>query len=101
MEKLLPLLVPVAFLAAWAWFLHKRSGGRQWSPLWLAFTSTTVATLFFIAGTIGYRLDKRTRFFAGTAWSDTVIWWQIWVGIAAAFAAVYFWRKGLRALRAV
>jgi hypothetical protein len=29
-----------------------------------------------------------------------VIWWQAWVGVAAAAVAIFFWRKGLDSLRA-
>jgi hypothetical protein len=99
MEQALPLLALVGFLVAWTWFLHRRSGGRQWSALWLAFSSTTGAVFFLTAGVLGYRLDRRARFFTSTAWSDTVIWWQIWIGVAMAVAALYFWRRALRGLR--
>lgn len=96
MERLIPVLTVVAFLAAWWWFAYGRSGGRVWSPMWLAFTTTATAALFLISGSIGYILDRRARFVAGTAWSETVIWWEVGVGIALVPVAVYFWRRGFR-----
>jgi hypothetical protein len=53
---------------------------------------------FHRAGAIGYTLSKRDRFVAGTAWSDSVIWWQIGVGLALLPLAVYLSRKGARSL---
>lgn len=97
MDRLAALAV-VAFLAAWAWFLHKRSRGRQWSPLWLAFSTTAAAALFIVAGSIGYTLSRHERFRAGSAWSETVIWWEVVVGIALVPLAVYFWRRGVHSL---
>jgi hypothetical protein len=99
MEPLVAVLTVVLFLAAWTWVFYKQSGGRIWSPLWIAFSATTLAALFIVSGTIGYTLSKRARFTTGTAWSDTVIWWEIAVGIAAALVAIYFWRRGLRSIR--
>ena len=47
----------LAFVAAWHWVMYRRSRGRTWSPLWGAFTATAVATLFVVAGALGYRLE--------------------------------------------
>jgi hypothetical protein len=100
MEQLGALLPLVIFLALWTWFIYLRSGRRAWSPLWLAFTTTALALLFVGAGAVGYTLSKRARFSDETAWADGVIWWQIAVGFGAALAAIYFWRQGLRDIRA-
>jgi hypothetical protein len=99
MDRAIPLLMFAAFLAAWTWFLYKRSGGRMWSPLWIAFSATATSLLFLTAGALGFTLSRHARFVAGTAWSDSVIWWEVWVGIGAALMAAYFWRRGLRAIR--
>jgi hypothetical protein len=56
--------------------------------------------LFIVSGAIGYTLSKRARIASGTPLSDGVIWWQIWIGLAAALVATYFWRRGLRSIRA-
>ena len=101
MEQFVPLLIVVTFVVAWAWFLRQRSGGRARSPLWLAFSATALAALFLGAGTIGYILTKRDRFIAGTSWSETVLWWEVGVGVALIPLAVYLWRRGLRSISLV
>lgn len=98
MEPFVPLLIVAAFLVTWTWFLRQRAGGRRWKPLWLAFSATALAALFLGAGTIGYILGRRTRFIAGTSWSDTVLWWEVGVGIALIPVAAYLWRRGLRTI---
>jgi hypothetical protein len=89
----------------WPWPSHDSSNGaisnqRPNYDLHAAFTCTAASGLCAVAGVMGYELSKRSRFFTGTAWSDDVIWWQVWVGVAFALVAVYFWRKGLRTLPA-
>jgi drug/metabolite transporter (DMT)-like permease len=97
MDRVIAVLTMVALVGSWYWFVHKKSNGRAWSPLWIAFSTTATAILFIVSGAIGYTLDKRTRSIAGS-WSDTVIWWEVWVGIASAVIAIYFWHRGLRSL---
>jgi hypothetical protein len=96
MDQFAAVLVIVAVLATWGWFLYKVSRGRMWSPLWLAFSTTAAAVLFLVAGANGYTLSKHARFVDGTSWSDAVIWWQVGVGLALLPLAAFFWRKGLR-----
>ena len=98
MDQLVAVLVIVALLVTWELFLYKSSGGRNRSPLWLAFSTTAAAALFLVAGAIGYTLSKHARFFDGTSWSDGVIWWQVGVGLALLPLAAYFWRRGLRSI---
>lgn len=81
----------VAVVLAWNWYFHKHSDFRMWSPAWLAFTSTAAAFVFIVAGTTGFILDKRTRFFAGTSWSSSVIWWEVGVGAALIPVAAWCW----------
>jgi hypothetical protein len=90
-----------AFLAAWNRFLYKKTGFRMWSPLWRAFSLTFGAILFIGARTAGYTLDRFNldRLRTGTAWSDSVIWWQVWTGLAAVPVAAYLCRRALRAMR--
>lgn len=101
MDRVIPVLTLVALVVAWNVFLYRRSGGRAWSPLWMAFSTTAAAVLYLVAGTIGYTLSRHDQFVANTAWTGSVIWWEICVGIGAALVAVYFWRKGLQKIRAV
>jgi hypothetical protein len=96
---ILALAAVLAFVAAWHWLLYRRSRGRTWSPLWGAFTATAVAILFVVAGALGYRLEGGVPFTIAAAWSGTVLWSEIWVGIGVALIAVYLWRRGLRSLR--
>ncbi len=69
---------------------------RGWSPIWGTFMATTVSAAYLLAGISGYHLNRRTRFLAEEAWSDSVIWWEVGVGVALIPVAVYFWRKGSR-----
>jgi hypothetical protein len=101
MDRVIPILTFVALLAAWNLFLYRRSGGRAWNPLWMAFSATAAAVLFLVAGTIGYTLDRHDRFVAHTAWSGGVIWWEIGVGLGTALLAACLWRKGLQSIRPV
>ena len=100
MDSVIPVLTLVALLAAWNIFLYKRSGGRAWSPLWMAFSTTAAAVLFLVAGSIGYTLSKHDRFVDDTASAGGVIWWEIGVGLGTALLAAYFWRRGLQKIRA-
>lgn len=96
MEPLVVFGSLAALLALWTWFLHVRSDGRMWSPLWMAFTCTAFGALLLIAGSIGFTLSRHERFVSGTRWADDVIWWQVWSGVGVAVLAVYFWRRALR-----
>jgi hypothetical protein len=97
-DPLITAAALTAFLAAWTWVLNTRSGGRLWHPLWLAFGTSALAGLFIVAGSIGYILSKHARFVAGTAWSGTVIWWEVWTGVALVPLAAFLWRRGVRSL---
>jgi hypothetical protein len=89
----------VAALGAWGRFQHTSSRGRMMSPMWLAFTATALSILFLTAGAVGYKINHGMPFMVPTAWTDHVIWRQIWVGAGAAVASVFLWRAGLRSLR--
>jgi hypothetical protein len=96
MDWFIPLLTVTALLAAWHWFVYSRSGRRPWDPIWMAFSTTAVMALFFVSGLIGFRLDRRERFFAGSSWSDTVVWWQVGAAFVLVPVAIYFWRRAAR-----
>ena len=96
MDALIAIVPLAAFVGLWWFTFHKASGGRIWSPLWMAFSATAGAILFIVAGALGYTLNRHDRFVAGTAWSDSVIWWQVAVGLALVPLAAYLWRIGLR-----
>jgi hypothetical protein len=66
-----------------------------YTPMGYAFSTTFLAAVHLIAGLIGYRLNRGH----GNRWSESVIWWEVWVGLAAAAVAVYLWRRGLRDIR--
>jgi hypothetical protein len=92
------VLIIVSMSVAWHLFVHQLSGRRSWNPLWLAFSTTTFAALYLVAGAIGYRLDRHDRFVARSGWAGHVLWPEIGIGLLAALAAVYFWRKGLQSV---
>jgi hypothetical protein len=71
----------------------------MWNPFWLAFTTTSVTVLYLVAGIIGYTLNRHERFVDGTAWADSVIWWQVAGGLAFAPFAAFFWRKVLQSIQ--
>ena len=103
METLVQYLLAVAVVVvviATSWQFHFWSNGptarRSRSPLWLGFSATASSGLFLIAGLIGFDLSKRTRFFAGTAWADGVIWWEVLIGLVLAPGAIYLLRRGVR-----
>jgi hypothetical protein len=101
MDRGLPVLLVLAFVVGWHWFFYRQSGGRTLSPLWIAFSSTAAAALYLIAGAIGYTLDRHDRFVAGTAWAGGVVWSEVGIGFVMALVAAFFWRKGLRSIRAI
>jgi hypothetical protein len=96
---LLAIAALAALVVVWHTATDWRRGRRAYRPLWLAFTSSATALLFVGAGLLGYNLSRHSRFIAGTAWSDTVIWWEVWTGLAAAALSVLFWRAGVRSIR--
>ena len=103
METLLSYLFAgavIVLVIARSWQFHFWSDSptarRSRSPLWLGFTATASSALFLIAGLIGFNLSRRSRFFAGTAWADGVIWWEVLVGIVLVPVAIYLLRRGIR-----
>jgi hypothetical protein len=99
MEAAVAVVVFVVSIAAWNFFLYKRSGGRMWNPFSMALTATATAILFVVSGSIGYTLSRHDRFLAQTPWTDGVIWPQLWVGFAVGALAVLLWRRALRSIR--
>jgi hypothetical protein len=95
-EPLFALLTVGTLFGAGAWLQARLSKGRTWSPLWLAFSTTSAALLFLVAGSVGFRLDRHTVFLLGSRWSDTVIWWEVGWGAIFAGLAVIFWRLAIR-----
>jgi hypothetical protein len=69
------------------------------TTLGYAFSWTLGAALFLVSGLTGYRLNRRSAFLNSDRWSEDFIWQQIWIGLALACAAIWFWRKGLREIR--
>ena len=99
MASLFVIVLLAGLVLAWHSFVDKRSGGRMRSPLWMAFTFTTAAILFLVAGAVGYKMRHGVPFMNRTAWTDSVIWPEIWTGLALALVAAFLWRRGLRSLR--
>ena len=87
----------VVLAAVWHYVSYRHF---RHSPLWIAFSATSAAILFIWAGLAGYQLSKHSRFVAGTAWSETVIWWEVGVGLVAAALAAVCWRRGLKSISA-
>jgi hypothetical protein len=102
MDRILPILIVpaiIVLIVAWHRALYRRTGGRSMGPLWGAFNATLGSLLFLISGAVGYKMSHGLPFANRAAWTGTIIWSEIWMGLAlAAFAAV-LWRLGLRSLR--
>lgn len=90
----------IAVLVAWSWHFHFWSNSpiarKSRTPLWLGFTTTATSALFLVSGVIGYNLNKHTRFVAGTAWNDGVLWWEVAVGVVLLPVAIFLLRRGAR-----
>ena len=97
MASALVLLSLTALVAAVAYW-HHRSEPRMRSPLWGAFSVTALVIMLLVTGSVGHRLDRRARFFAGASEADGVIWSQVGIGVALMPLAAYLWRRGLRDL---
>jgi hypothetical protein len=65
----------------------------------MGLTATAASALFLIAGLIGFNLDKHSSFVAGTAWTGSVIWWEVAVGVILMPLAIYLLRRGIRDIR--
>jgi hypothetical protein len=55
-----------------------------------------MAVVFLVAGSMGLTIGKSDWSFVSAAWSDGVVWWEIFYGAVSLLLAVYFWRRGLR-----
>ena len=91
----LPFLL-VAAAVAWHRLVNRQSRGLMRSPLWMAFSLTTLAIVLIVASAIGYTLDRRARFFAGTEWNGSVIWSDVGLGVAMLLIAAFLFRKAAR-----
>lgn len=96
MDDLVPFIVVVGPLAALTWWLGRRADRRSQHPLWPPLFWTVAAAIFVMAGTFGYNLNTADAMAAGRHWSDSVIWWELGVGLALVPFMAYSWRKGIR-----
>ena len=67
-------------------------------PVPLACSATALAALFLGAGVSGRTLNRHEAFVAGTAWSGSVIWWQVAAGLLLLLLAVWLWRRAFHSL---
>jgi hypothetical protein len=82
----------ILFVVAWTWFINGRRSPvarHRQSPLW-----TAASLLFLISGFIGFNLSRRDRFLNGTAWSESIIWWEVAMGAALLPIAAYLLYRG-------
>ena len=98
-SRVVPLLPIVAMAILWSWVVYNRHRGRLWSPLWMAFSTTTLAVVFVTAGLSGYELRHGVPFTRPSSAAGMVIWSQVWTGATVAIVALVFWYVGLRTLR--
>ncbi|HEX5217767.1 MAG TPA: hypothetical protein VFV98_20040 [Vicinamibacterales bacterium] len=89
----------VAFLVGAQIAMYRISRGRLWSAQWAAFSFTTGAALFLVAGFVGYNLSRHARFLSGTGWTGGVIWSEVLVGAVMAAIAAFCWIRALSVAR--
>ena len=97
-----PILIIAGLLAlsvGWNYLLYKRSGRPWWNPLWMAFTLTAVALLYFVAGFLGYDVPRHNPFIDKPAvWVGHVVWPQVAWASTTLLISIFFWWRGLRRL---
>jgi hypothetical protein len=100
MESVIVVLTVGVLLAGGTWIQHRLSGGRMWSPLWVAFSLTAAALLFLTAAFTGYELQGGLPFSRASSFTGRVVWGQAGAGLALALIAAPLWFVALRRLRA-
>jgi hypothetical protein len=93
-DAILTIAMVVAVMGVWWYGLFPFHSTRN--SLWMAFSLSVASTAYLIAGMVGYSLSRHDRFVAHTAWSPSVLWWEVGLGLALVPVAFYFWRKGLQ-----
>ena len=73
------------------------SGGWARSPLWMAFSMTAASMLYLVADSSA--IPRQARPLRRANRCAGVIWSEVAIGTAIALVAVFFWRKGLHAIR--
>ena len=86
----LGILIITVMVFAWHW------GTPRQSPQFAAFSTTFAAALFIVTGMIGFGLQKGPALFSEARWSQSVIWPQVWLGLAFLTIAVFCWRKAIK-----
>ena len=88
----------VAILIAWSRHFHAWSNSpaarRSRRPLSAAVSTTAAAGLFLISGVIGFNIRALPS--ATPIWANSVIWWEVVVGVVLLPVAIYLWRLGVR-----
>ncbi|HET9369443.1 MAG TPA: hypothetical protein VFO19_04320 [Vicinamibacterales bacterium] len=78
MATLAAVLAVAGFVAAGVYFQHRLSGGRMWSPLWMAFSFTAAATVLLV----------RVAFWSGSAERGDLLLLAVFVALAIGAWAV-------------
>lgn len=86
--------VGILLIVALGW-LATRIQLKQ-SPQAAAFSTTFFAALFIVSGVIGFGLQKGPALFSDARWAGSVIWPQLWLGLALVPVALVCWRRALR-----
>lgn len=97
-DAILTIAMVVALIAVWWFGLFPFHSTRN--SLWMAFTASVASPLYLIAGLAGYNLSRHDRFVTHSAWSPSVLWWEVGVGLALVPVAFYFWRKSFQSFNA-
>lgn len=95
------LMIMLLSVYRWSRRLHPWSMAESsvtQGPSFVALSFTAAGLFLLVSGVIGYNASRHDRFVEGTAWRDSVIWWEVLAGAALVAMSVYWWRRFLTAL---
>jgi hypothetical protein len=93
---LLAFVVAVLAMSSYYHGWWGRDGQRRRSALWGGFSATFGSLLFIVTGLLGVDVNTRNFLIRESAWTGSVIWPQVLVGLALIPIAAYLLRRGIR-----
>jgi hypothetical protein len=91
----------IALVLAWSLRFHgwwRRDRRRRRSALWGGFSTSLMSLSLLITGVLGIDVTRRGFLIRESAWTGSVIWFQVMAGLALLPLAGYLLRRGVRAI---